>query len=92
VEDRFTAGLMDRFFAGLVRGESKAAALANARRASLDSGAHPHFWAPFVLVGESASSLRLQPRPRRQWLLPLALILLGLLTIAGGIYLLRRRG
>ncbi len=91
VEDRFTAGLMDRFFAGLVRGESKAAALANARRASLDSGAHPHFWAPFVLVGESASSLRLQPRPRRQWLLPLALILLGLLTIAGGIYLLRRR-
>lgn len=90
VEDRFTAGLMERFFDGLTRGESKAAALAGARRASLESGAHPHFWAPFVLVGEGGSALRLEPRQRRQWLLPLLLIVAGLLTVAGGIYILRR--
>ncbi len=91
VEDRFTAGLMERFFAGLGRGESKAAALAHARLAALEDGAHPHFWAPFVLVGEGGSALLLEPRQRRQWLLPLLLIVLGLLAVAGGIWMLRRR-
>lgn len=91
VEDRFTARLMESFFDGLVRGESKAAALTGARRALLEDGAHPHFWAPFVLVGESSSALYLEPRPRRPWLLALVLIVFGLLTLAGGIHMLKRR-
>jgi len=63
VEDRFTARLMVSFYDGLARGETKTAALAEARRAALADGAHPHYWAPFVLVGDGSSTLLLEPRP-----------------------------
>jgi CHAT domain-containing protein len=85
VEDRFTADLMERFFDGLGRGESPASALAAARRLSLADGAHPHYWAPFVLVGDGASPLDLEPRPWWQawWVWPgvaLAIILVAIVA------------
>lgn len=91
VEDRFTARLMEQLFAGLSSGKSKAAALAEARRTFIQSGAHPHFWAPFVLVGESGSVLQLEPRPGWPWLLQLLLIVLGVLTAVGGIIYMQKR-
>jgi CHAT domain-containing protein len=56
VEDRSTARLMQRFYEGLVRGESRGAALRQAQlqflRDDTNEGySHPYFWAPFFLVG-----------------------------------------
>jgi len=72
VEDRSTAWLMTRFYARLAEGWDKAAALSDAQQqlilgqmgvevgATADAAyAHPYFWAPFFLVGDSAP---LRPR------------------------------
>jgi tetratricopeptide (TPR) repeat protein len=56
VEDRSTASLMRRFYQELVEGRPKGSALGEAQLALLDSGvAHPYFWAPFQLVGDSGA-------------------------------------
>lgn len=66
VEDRSTAGLMQRFYQGLARKERKGSALRQAQLAFIqgDSAApasensayaHPYFWAPFFLVGDAGS-------------------------------------
>jgi CHAT domain-containing protein len=52
VSDRATALLMDRFYASLQQGESKAAALRAAQLATRRRFAHPALWAAFMLVGE----------------------------------------
>jgi len=53
VDDRATSLLMERFYAGLEGGRSKARSLADAQRAMLrDPGqANPFFWAAFQLSG-----------------------------------------
>jgi CHAT domain-containing protein len=62
VEDRTTAGLMQRFYGHLAAGQRKASALREAQLACIrpDPAAsdeeqaravHPYFWAPFFLVG-----------------------------------------
>jgi CHAT domain-containing protein len=62
VEDRSTAGLMQRFYQGLAEGQRKASALRQAQLAFIQPGgdypaaaayAHPYFWAPFFLVGDA---------------------------------------
>jgi len=60
VEDRSTARLMDSFYHKLVEGWTKAAALRHAQLQFVqreDDGAgacaHPYFWAPFFLVGDT---------------------------------------
>ena len=63
VEDRSTARLMEAFYSGLAAGRTKAEALRHAqlefihRRLDQDPMAehyaHPYFWAPFFLVGDS---------------------------------------
>jgi CHAT domain-containing protein len=62
VEDRSTAGLMQRFYQGLAQGQRKASALRQAQRAFIRpvdddpaaaAYAHPYFWAPFFLVGDA---------------------------------------
>lgn len=53
VDDRATAGFMDRFYRALEGGRSEAGALAEAQRFALrrpESG-HPLYWAGFVLSG-----------------------------------------
>ncbi len=52
VSDDATAVLMDRFYAQLARGASKAHALAAAQRATRRQFSHPALWAAFVLAGE----------------------------------------
>lgn len=91
VEDRFTAGLMERFFDGLARGRHTAGALADARLEPLLDGAHPHFWAPFVLLGDGASTIPLEPKTVPGRLPALLLIAAGVVVLAAGILLLRRR-
>ena len=53
VEDRATAQLMEKFYAGLRAGRSKSAALAEAQRELLreSTHAHPFYWAAFVSTG-----------------------------------------
>jgi CHAT domain-containing protein/Tfp pilus assembly protein PilF len=52
VSDHATVYLMDRFYASLSRGATKAAALAQAQRDTRRRYPHPALWAAFVLVGE----------------------------------------
>ncbi len=57
VEDEQTADLMVRFYRSLLANDDPIAALAQAKRGAVESatiGSHPHFWAPFVLVGNPA--------------------------------------
>jgi CHAT domain-containing protein len=56
VDDASTPRLMERFYQGLARGQETALALREAQLEMLVAGgrhAHPYFWAPFVLVGDS---------------------------------------
>jgi CHAT domain-containing protein/tetratricopeptide (TPR) repeat protein len=54
VQDRATAGLMERFYREYGSGASSGSALATAQRALLASPAtaHPYYWAGFEVVGE----------------------------------------
>ncbi len=62
VSDRRTADLMEAFYRHLALGESKADALRSAKLDLLraDPGLAPHFWAPFVLIGEPAGTVPLR--------------------------------
>jgi tetratricopeptide (TPR) repeat protein len=62
VEDRSTAEFMAAFYTSLAQGETKAAALqaAQARLLDDDRYAHPYYWAPFALIGDTGA-LRLHP-------------------------------
>jgi CHAT domain-containing protein len=54
VQDRATAGLMERFYLGLRKGEQCGTALRAAQLGVLEEhGGHPFFWAPFQLVGDA---------------------------------------
>lgn len=57
VEDQSSARLMTSFYEGLAAGRSKGAALRHAQLELLAGGAgptaHPYFWAPFFLVGDT---------------------------------------
>lgn len=79
VNDDRTALLMKRFYEQLNRGHSEAEALRQAKLAMLrdETSAAPRFWAPFILTGSAAETLRLTGAPwwraRAPWLLlPLA--------------------
>jgi CHAT domain-containing protein len=52
VSDRATSRLMDRFYAELGRGASKAQALRAAALAVRRQLPHPAYWAAFEIVGE----------------------------------------
>lgn len=53
VSDLATSYLMDRFYAGLRAGRSKAEALRSAQLGTLQRYPHPALWAAFLLVGEA---------------------------------------
>jgi CHAT domain-containing protein len=66
VDDRLTAGVMDRFYEQAARGEPEAEAL---RRAQLEvMGRSPYrtapVWAAFVMSGDGALKIRIRPAPR----------------------------
>ena len=55
VADRSTSELMVKFYQQLDRVTDKAEALRQAKLELMQGGryAHPYYWAPFVLVGET---------------------------------------
>jgi len=53
VDDRVTAQLMQRFYASLLAGGSKAASLRDAQVSLAETDMHPLYWAAFGLVGHS---------------------------------------
>ncbi len=61
IEDRSTAFFMDRFYGGMSRGLSMSKSLQRAKIDMLHAGyADPHYWAPFILNGDSHSSIGLK--------------------------------
>jgi CHAT domain-containing protein len=52
VDDRETAAFMVEFYRALQAGRPAAAALRDVRRAMIEAGKAPLYWAPFVLIGE----------------------------------------
>jgi hypothetical protein len=74
VDDRITARLMRRFYAGLASGRTVAGALrqAQAEIRRGDGTAHPFYWAGFVAIGRG--ELRIPLRVRTQpWTNPAAI-------------------
>jgi CHAT domain-containing protein len=55
VRDESTRDLMVRFYRGLDTGETRVEALRHAKLQMIQGGrfAHPFYWAPFVLVGDT---------------------------------------
>ncbi|MEL6653555.1 MAG: CHAT domain-containing protein, partial [Bacteroidota bacterium] len=82
VPDQETQLLMTEFYAQLKAGQSKAAALRNAKLTYLDQVkapelGHPFFWAGFVLSGNT------QPLLQDWWLAPWIWALLAVAAVAG---------
>ena len=79
VDDRVTADLMDRFYAGLADGKSVATALRAAQLEIRAKRPHPFYWAGFVAIGDGDVTVRLTERPPgRRYLLVLG----GLAVVA----------
>jgi CHAT domain-containing protein len=79
VDDRVTADLMERFYAGLADGESVATALRAAQLEIRARRPHPFYWAGFVAIGDGDVTVRLTERPPgRRYLLVLG----GLAVVA----------
>ncbi len=51
VDDFSTAAFMEKFYASLQTGVSKASALRSAMLGMRAADAHPYYWAPFILLG-----------------------------------------
>lgn len=59
IDDYATSEFMKRFYSHLMEGLSKGNALRATKMDMLDTKfRHPYFWAPFVLSGDSASSIK----------------------------------
>jgi CHAT domain-containing protein/tetratricopeptide (TPR) repeat protein len=61
VSDRRTANFMETFYRHLADGQSKASALRRAKLGMLSSG--PHYWAPFILIGDANQTVDISGRP-----------------------------
>lgn len=88
VNDASTADLMERFYANLDQGESKDAALRNAKIAYLSESdqlsAHPFYWAAFVPIGD------MRPLTQTNWKGIFLLFGLGFALLAG-VYWIKKR-
>lgn len=51
VDDETTSELMDAYYHNLVTGQGRAVALREAMRTLRKKYPHPHFWAPFIAIG-----------------------------------------
>jgi CHAT domain-containing protein len=79
VDDRVTADLMERFYAGLADGKPVASALRAAQLEIRAKRPHPFYWAGFVAIGDGDVTIRLAKRPPgRRYLI----ILAGLSAVA----------
>lgn len=83
VPDATTASFMRVFYHHLQRGHSRAEALRRAKLKFAESGAHPHYWAAFVLTGDGLQPVPTAVRWRTVVLAGGALlVVLGLLLFA----------
>jgi len=62
IPDRSTAGFMDRFYAGLARGQPADLALRDAQRRAIAEGESPRAWSAFVLAGHASTAESDSPR------------------------------
>jgi len=82
VNDQATSKLMEEFYQNLSQGMGKAEALQQAKVSYIDNAkgiaAHPAFWSPFVLIGDTASvSISRKSEGRLLWGILGGLVLLG---------------
>ena len=81
VPDETTAAFMRVFYHHLQRGSSRAEALRRAKLRFIERGAHPHYWAAFVLTGEGLQPVSTAVRWRTVVIaLGLALVVLAALV------------
>ncbi|RKH11313.1 CHAT domain-containing protein [Corallococcus sp. CA053C] len=65
VEDQTTSTLMEAYYRHLLAGQGRATALREAMRELRRTQSHPHFWAPFITMGQ-ATPLRLPTSTAQQ--------------------------
>ena len=56
VNDRSTTELMRQMYTNMKAGETKSKALRKAQLVIKEAYGHPYYWAPFVLMGDTASA------------------------------------
>jgi CHAT domain-containing protein/tetratricopeptide (TPR) repeat protein len=56
VNDRSTTELMGEMYSNIKAGETKSKALRKAQLAIKEAYGHPYYWAPFILMGDTASA------------------------------------
>ncbi|NOJ92511.1 CHAT domain-containing protein [Corallococcus coralloides] len=61
VQDQATSRLMELYYRNLLAGQGRAVALREAMRAFRQLRPHPHYWAPFIVVGRDAPLRGLNP-------------------------------
>ncbi|WP_242589548.1 CHAT domain-containing tetratricopeptide repeat protein [Corallococcus macrosporus] len=54
VDDQTTSALMEAYYRNLLAGQGRAAALREAMRKLRAARPHPHYWAPFLVLGREA--------------------------------------
>ncbi|MFL5349329.1 MAG: tetratricopeptide repeat protein [Hyalangium sp.] len=64
VEDQTTSTLMEAYYRNLLAGQGRAAAMREAMRALRQTQSHPHYWAPFIVLGRDTPLRGLTPSPQ----------------------------
>ncbi|HEX8822454.1 MAG TPA: CHAT domain-containing tetratricopeptide repeat protein [Archangium sp.] len=65
INDDTTRQLMESYYHHLLAGQGRSSALRRAMRALRARQPHPHFWAPFIAIGQDAPLRGLAPLPTR---------------------------
>ena len=63
VEDQTTSTLMEAYYRNLLEGQGRATAMREAMRELRKTLPHPHYWAPFIVLGSDAPLRGLTPSP-----------------------------
>jgi CHAT domain-containing protein len=61
VKDDATSVLMEGYYRNLLAGQGRATALREAMRTLRETRPHPHYWAPFIALGQDAPLRSLTP-------------------------------
>jgi CHAT domain-containing protein/Tfp pilus assembly protein PilF len=63
VNDETTRVLMESYYRNLLAGQGRAPALREAMRTLRQTRPHPHYWAPFIVLGQDTPLRSLAPEP-----------------------------
>ncbi|HZH75316.1 MAG TPA: CHAT domain-containing tetratricopeptide repeat protein [Archangium sp.] len=64
VDDKTTSTLMEVYYRHLLAGQGRATAMREAMRTLRQTWPHPHYWAPFIVLGKDAPLRGLTPEPQ----------------------------